>query len=487
MTSDLFAHNLTDPSFAYGPFAIKETEIKEKKHKTKTNLTEIGKLAERISSKISNHEEISELLNDEEIFAMLKDPKLKKSETEILGEYLSEERSIYYYGDFRENDVRLFDIVQIHERFHAIHHLALDEKGNIWDNFGSAPSFYKELLAQLFTFKVVENNNNHKESFLHLNERQSGEYRTWKIFESFSERQCEELYWEIRHRIVCKIGLGWLEKLSGLLSGEQDIDSIVTTSLKTTINRFREKPFYHFTEADIHSALAADLLSGSSDLFSTRFNNFAVSYIHQEYPTYFRYEKGLLLSGYKDKEEITSLNYKDENGETYGDRGNFDLVILNGNFIEKIFRKYKFSEAIKLVINKNCEDVKEMLKVMKNGFHLNYVFEVKFLHVFNHNYKAMIEEIMCDNEKLRLAYENSNKTIKPINLVFCAADRGESKVVGKIEELMSTNKLPEEVLNIFVSSYLDPYNQKSTPKTSFSTNSGKIWAIELRKALGSKI
>ena len=45
------------------------------------------------------------------------------------------------------------------------------------------------------------------------------------------------------------------------------IDEQVFDGIRKTINRFREKPFHYFTEADIHSSLLNDILN--LKLFST--------------------------------------------------------------------------------------------------------------------------------------------------------------------------------------------------------------------------
>ena len=91
---------------------------------------------------------------------------------------------------------------------------------------------------------------------------------------------------------------------------KEQIDKQVFDGIRKTINRFREKPFHYFTEADIHSSLLNDIMTGGSDVLSVRKNNISISLVHQEYPTNFRFKRKQLLEGYnlKDNEEEISLN-----------------------------------------------------------------------------------------------------------------------------------------------------------------------------------
>ena len=86
------------------------------------------------------------------------------------------------------------------------------------------------------------------------------------------------------------------------------IDEQVFDGIRKTINRFREKPFHYFSEADIHSSLLNDIMKGGSDVLSVRNNNISISLIHQEYPTHFRYKKEQLLEGYKGIEDKTTID-----------------------------------------------------------------------------------------------------------------------------------------------------------------------------------
>lgn len=116
--------------------------------------------------------------------------------TNILGEYFSDKQSIEYYYQSLEN----LEITKIHERFHAIHHLTLDNNGAIWDGFKLIPPFYKELLAQLFTWIYIKNNSSLNATFKELNKTQPFIYKTYKIFEHYNQQEAEKLYWDIRNK-----------------------------------------------------------------------------------------------------------------------------------------------------------------------------------------------------------------------------------------------------------------------------------------------
>ncbi len=43
-----------------------------------------------------------------------------------------------------------------------------------------------------------------------------------------------------------------------------DVEMLVYDGIRKTINRFREKPFFYFTESDIHASLHKDIMEGGS-------------------------------------------------------------------------------------------------------------------------------------------------------------------------------------------------------------------------------
>ena len=270
------------------------------------------------------------------------------------------------------------------------------------------------------------------------------------------------------------------------------IDEQVFNGIRKTINRFREKPFNYFTEADIHSSLLNDIMTGGSDVLSVRKNNISISLVHQEYPTNFRFKKKQLLEGYNwtYNEEETSLNSKK------GARGNFDLAILNPEFIDKSNIKYP-NEYLYHLINKDAEMAKIRMRDQDTfKKELLYAIEVKFIHYRNARHKAMIEEIIKDNEKLRLAHCHSNGFINPINLIFCSSEKKErsDKKIPVIEKIKSyvqglpielydklnrSYERPIQVLMIFTESFIDIKGKTTTkPIANFNNNNMK-WAQEL--------
>ena len=283
------------------------------------------------------------------------------------------------------------------------------------------------------------------------------------------------------------------------------IDEQVFDGIRKTINRFREKPFHYFTEADIHSSLLNDIMKGGSDVLSVRKNNISISLIHQEYPTHFRYKKEQLLEGYKGIEDKTTIDKK------YGDRGNYDLSILDPVFVNKMFadkkdpqnkknKKYNLL-PLKHIINKDIE----FTRGHKNDNELLYAIEVKFLHIFNAGNSDMLKEVIKDNEKLRLTHIHTNGNTKCINLVFCSAkgydrrvadEKEKDSVPARIKEYMKGEnqiklynskkvvpKPDDQILNIFIESYLDDEKKKTIKPTTNLNKANSKWTKGLIKLL----
>ena len=116
-----------------------------------------------------------------------------EKEVRVLGQYFSATKTVQYYGDLENYR----EIVEYHERFHAIHHLVPDENGLLWYQFQKCPNYLLELLAQLFTFLYAKKKGC-KDLFLQLNQDQSIEYQTWHLFENYDEDKAIQLYWYIR-------------------------------------------------------------------------------------------------------------------------------------------------------------------------------------------------------------------------------------------------------------------------------------------------
>ncbi len=320
---------------------------------------------------------------------------------------------------------------------------------------------------------------------------------------------------------------------------ESLFNAAVYDGIRKTINRFRERPLFYFTEADLHSSLQSDLLQNNSKYFmANTFNGFPVSLVHLEYPTNFRYGKAQLLNGY----EISLSDYKDHKTslvqtKSYGDRGNYDLAILNREFAEychdrlenerkrgKDIHEKQKSEALHIINKDNARAIKRLKDVTYNSSsdeqnlptrfqrEVLYAIEFKYIHPLNARNKNMLAEIKKDNEKLKLAYYHSHGFLRPINLIFCSSiglqrkDKQdpivkrikkyiegkdtENSIKGKDTENSTKGKdtedsIPKYVLNIFIHSFISE-DKKQTPKPIvFYSKDSKddSWVKELCKAL----
>jgi hypothetical protein len=280
------------------------------------------------------------------------------------------------------------------------------------------------------------------------------------------------------------------------------LDEKVFDGVRKTINRFREKPFHYFTEADLHSSLLNDMMSGGSDILAHRpggdKKHISVSLVHQEYPTNFRYKKEDMISGYDDLQK-TELGYTDENSYTFGDRGNYDLAILNPEFIFKMLENNKLERALEHLINKDNQRAISRKADSPGDFkkEVLYAIEVKFIHPFNARNKNMLYEVIKDDNKLMLAFKNSDDFVRPINLVFCstaglARSDDKNSVVKLVKDYIANGEVkdynetsfsrPKNVVGIFIESFVAPASNsysKTTSKPIFSGGKGE-WIDDFR-------
>jgi hypothetical protein len=390
----------------------------------------------------------------------------------ILGEYYPCPKSIKYY----KQNPRELEITKIHERFHAVHHLALDGNNQIWKCFANVDSFYLELLAQLFTYIHIRDKKPElMDDFLDLNRNQPLIYQTFKMFRHYNQFEAEKLYWMIRKNDqsnpIYEVVQQMANKLNLKVTKGKTIDDAVFEGIRKTINRFREQPFLYFTESDIHASLSKDIMDGHSDILvlgntsgSRKTIKTPVSLVHHEYPTNFRYDnKKLKSSGYSESEmELTDIN------KAHGDRGNFDLVVLNKSFVEDLFVQHQnnLMEALLHIINKDIN----LTRTRNTSEEIDFAIEVKFIHPFNAGNKQMETEVKKDNNKLHLALQTSDNFIKPINLIFCNSNYVQSNnnsVIKNIKDILE-KETPVGVCSIFIESYFCN-NKKNTdkPKLAF--------------------
>jgi len=99
--------------------------------------------------------------------------------------------------------------------FHALHHLTLDDKGNIWEDYPNVPDYYLELLTQLFTFSYLKQTDQALlKIFIDMNKYQSLKYKTWRLYEDFDDSCIERLYWNIRNGHKIEVIEKLIEKLN---------------------------------------------------------------------------------------------------------------------------------------------------------------------------------------------------------------------------------------------------------------------------------
>ena len=280
---------------------------------------------------------------------------------------------------------------------------------------------------------------------------------------------------------------------------KDQIEDAFVNGVRKTINRFRERPLNYFTESDIHSSLMKDIMEGNSKLLLFKDKKYPeVSLLHNEYPTNFRYQKCRLKDGYSGTDEQikgeTLINIKE------GDRGNYDLTILNRDFVKEMFvdpvylnpskkQINPMNESIKNIINKDIAYPIQREVLDKDKFinELLYAVEVKFIHPFNARDKNMLDEVIKDNMKLKLTNIHSGEETKLLNLIFCSSeelkrrDKEEtviSRIKKYIEQRNNSVPIPDNVINIFIESYVfkDLTNHKEgkeTPKPIISLNGNK--------------
>ena len=106
----------------------------------------------------------------------------------------------------------------------------------------------------------------------------------------------------------------------------EEINDAVWKAIDKTINKFREHPYYFFTESDIHSYFYYALYSSEHEALTK--DGKPMYCIHREYPTNCRYNKKELL----DNTISEPCNLEG----TSGSRGHYDMAVLDPDFINKV-------------------------------------------------------------------------------------------------------------------------------------------------------
>jgi hypothetical protein len=205
-----------------------------------------------------------------------------------------------------------------------------------------------------------------------------------------------------------------------------EIKKAVWGAVKKTINKFRENPYYFFTESDIHSYFYHSLYCGNLEVTK---NGRRVYLVHREYPTNFRYRKEDL---FRDNYRSILLNHKGMS------RGHYDISVINPEFADQC--------SINDIYNKNIRNVNSRInndiELAKNEL----LFAIEFKYIIN-NSLNFIKEVQKDNTKLILARDNGAETA--INLVFCNVRY--EKYIEKIKDVIRSAS--KNIIAILVQSY----------------------------------
>jgi hypothetical protein len=129
----------------------------------------------------------------------------------LLGAYFPSEVRIVLYSkmiglaakELRVGADALSTIVFIHETVHAFSHIGRDQDGKYWPTFAlplaevpdATPSATHEVVAQYYTFKLLEHINDKRlmETFMRLEKSCSDIYRTWRSSEPWDLEQMREV------------------------------------------------------------------------------------------------------------------------------------------------------------------------------------------------------------------------------------------------------------------------------------------------------
>ncbi len=201
-----------------------------------------------------------------------------------------------------------------------------------------------------------------------------------------------------------------------------------------TANKFRENPYYFFTESDIHSYFYYCIYNTKMEFIK---DGKRIYLVHREYPTNFRYRKKDLLN---DNYVPPPLKKK------VGARGHYDLAVLNPHFVEK-------AATCEDIINKNVSLLEKRIKAT-NEDELLAAIEFKYVIKDSKNFES---EVLNDLKKLEIAKKHGVE--KAYCLVFCNIE--DCSVVRNIKKIIE--HAPSEINAVFVQSYYNVDNEKITP------------------------
>ncbi len=219
------------------------------------------------------------------------------------------------------------------------------------------------------------------------------------------------------------------------------IEGKVWEAINSTINKFREYPYYFFTESDIISYFYHRLYSTNHE--QTTRDGKRIYLVHREYPTNFKYDKEKLLN-----EDFTEPYPLDSEK---GQRGNYDFAILDPVFVQN-------ADSEKDIVNKDLRFLRKRIKNnehFKNSKELLFAFEFKYI---TNNSKEYIDSIKKDNKKVLFAKEYGGAK-EAVNLIFCNNDY---HYLNDLEKTI--RETGKKVLSILIQSYFDKEGKKTTPR-----------------------
>lgn len=229
------------------------------------------------------------------------------------------------------------------------------------------------------------------------------------------------------------------------------IESKVWEAINSTINKFREHPYYFFTESDIISYFYCRLYSTYHEEMTK--DKKRVYLIHREYPTNFRYKKPELLNeAFKQPYPLHTKK---------GRRGNYDLAILDPVFVQN-------ADSEEDIVNRNIgllEIRTKNNKHFKESKELLFAFEFKYI---TNNSKTYINSIKMDNKKLLFAIKEGGAK-EAINLIFCNNDY---HYLNDLEKTI--RETGKEVLSILIQSYFDNKGKKTTLRPLMNKDEPRI-------------
>ncbi len=239
---------------------------------------------------------------------------------------------------------------------------------------------------------------------------------------------------------------------------EEEIELAVSGAVRKTVNKFRENPYYFFTESDVQSYLYYCLYS--SKLECER-DSKRIFLVHKEYPTNFRYRKNDL----RDPKCVSPIPLD----QREGDRGNYDFVVLNPQFIQS-------APSCDDIVNKNVRLLEKRVEKDLDLAKKELLFAIEFKYVVKNN-KQYIEEVIADNKKLHFSKLLGAK--HAMNLVFCNIN---SSYVADVKKAVI--EVPSDIYAVFVQSYYDQNNNKITPKPVVNENAWNLLSLADRRRIG---